>query len=220
VARRHGHLRVGALSSYVRSDSAATLDEILADRRSDGLRLHRLAPTVLASGLDRAELLEALRAMGAAPVAEAPGGGIIVTRPDVLRADPSPTAEFVRVRAGGERFDASMITAAVRALRAGDEASRHGAEHARLRAGAPAGDPPRSPAAATVDRLREAVERGVRVWIGYLDQQGGSSSRIVEPVRVEGGFLTGYDATRAAVQRFALHRITGVAELDDEGEPP
>jgi len=52
------------------------------------------------------------------------------------------------------------------------------------------------------------------VWIGYLDQQGRASSRIVEPVRVDGGFLTGYDATRAAVQRFALHRITGVADVD------
>ncbi|GAA3985258.1 helicase-associated domain-containing protein [Actinomadura viridis] len=216
VGRRHGHLRVGALASYVRSDSPTTLDEILADRRSGAFRLHRLAPTVLASALQRADLLDALRSLGLAPVAEAPGGGIIVTRPDVLRADPPPTAEIVRVRPGHEPADASMIAAAVRALRAGDEAARHGAEQARMRADAPSGEPPRSPAAATVDRLRDAVERGSRMWIGYLDQQGRSSSRIVEPVRVEGGFLTGYDATRAAVHRFALHRITGVAELDDE----
>ncbi|TDD70006.1 helicase-associated domain-containing protein [Actinomadura rubrisoli] len=213
VARRHGHLRVGSLSSYIRTDSPATLDEILADRRADALRLHRLAPTVLASGMHRAELLDALRAMGLAPVAESPGGGVIITRPDAQRADPPPTAEIVRLRPD-ETVDASMITAAVRALRAGDEASRHGAEQARLRADAPPGDPPRSPAMATIDRLRGAVERGGRVWIGYLDQQGQASSRIVEPVRVEGGFLTGYDATRAAVHRFALHRITGVSELD------
>ncbi|WP_242900566.1 helicase-associated domain-containing protein [Actinomadura terrae] len=214
VARRHGHLRVGSLSSYVRTDSPATLDEILADRRSDPLRLHRLAPTVLASSLHRAELLDAFRAMGLAPVAESPGGGVIVTRPDAQRSDPPPTAEIVRVRPG-ETADDTMISAAVRALRAGDEASRHGAEQARLRADAPAGDPPRSPAMATIERLRAAVERGGRVWIGYLDQQGQASSRIVEPVRVEGGFLTGFDATRAAVHRFALHRITGVSELDD-----
>ncbi|CNG29015.1 DNA-binding protein [Mycobacterium tuberculosis] len=212
VARRHGHLRVGALSSYVRTDSAATLDEILADRRAEPLRLHRLAPTVLASGLQRADLLDALRAMGFAPVAEAPGGGVIVTRPDAQRADPPPTAEIVRLRPGA-RTDNSMISAAVRALRAGDEAARHGAEHARQ---APAGDPPRSPAMATIELLRAAVDRGGRVWIGYLDQQGQASSRIVEPVRVEGGFLTGYDATRAAVHRFALHRITGVSQLEDD----
>lgn len=211
VARRHGHLRVGALSSYVRTDAPATLDEILADRRAAPLRLYRLAPTVLASGLQRADLLDGLRAMGLAPVAEAPGGGVIVTRPDAQRADPPPTAEIVRLRPD-DRTDASMISAAVRALRAGDEASMHGAEHARQ---APSGEPPRSPAMATVERLRGAVERGGRVWIGYLDQQGQASSRIVEPVRVEGGFLTGYDATRAAVHRFALHRITGVSELDD-----
>ncbi|GAA1890186.1 helicase-associated domain-containing protein [Actinomadura bangladeshensis] len=212
VARRHGHLRVGALSSYVRTDSAATLEEILADRRAEPLRLHRLAPTVLASGLQRADLLDALRAMGFAPVAEAPGGGVIVTRPDAQRADPPPTAEIVRLRPDS-RTDTSVISAAVRALRAGDEASRHGAEHARQ---APAGEPPRSPAMATIELLRAAVDRGGRVWIGYLDQQGQASSRIVEPVRVEGGFLTGYDATRAAVHRFALHRITGVSELDGD----
>jgi len=217
VARRHGHLRVGSLASYVRTDNAATLDEILADRRSAALRLFRLAPTVLASALPRQELLETLRSMGLAPVAEAPGGGVIVTRPDAHRADPPPSAEIVRLRPE-ETADDSMIAAAVRALRAGDEASRHGAEQARLRADAPAGDPPRSPAMATIEQLREAVDRGARVWIGYLDQQGQASSRIVEPVRVEGGFLTGFDATRAAVQRFALHRITGVAEVDPSGE--
>ncbi|MCQ0018689.1 helicase-associated domain-containing protein [Actinomadura madurae] len=211
VARRHGHLRVGALTSYVRTDAPATLDEILADRRAAPLRLHRLAPTVLASGLQRADLLDGLRAMGLAPVAEAPGGGVIVTRPDAQRAEPPPTAEIVRLRPGS-RTDDTMIAAAVRALRAGDEASVHGAEQARQ---APSGEPPRSPAMATIELLRAAVERGGRVWIGYLDQQGQASSRIVEPVRVEGGFLTGYDATRAAVHRFALHRITGVKELDD-----
>ncbi|GAA4241613.1 helicase-associated domain-containing protein [Actinomadura meridiana] len=215
VARRHGHLRVGALASYVRTDSSATLDEILADRRSDPLRLYRLAPTVLASALQSAQLLDGLRAMGLAPVAESPGGGVIVTRPDAHRADPPPTAEIVRFRPE-ERADDSMVSAAVRALRAGDEAAALGAEQARLRADAPAGEPPRSPALATIDRLRRAADRGRRVWIGYLDQQGQASSRIVEPVRVEGGFLTGYDATRAAVHRFALHRITGVSELTDD----
>ncbi|KAB2337813.1 helicase-associated domain-containing protein [Actinomadura rudentiformis] len=213
VARRHGHVRVGSLTSYVRTDSPATLDEILADRRSGTLRLFRLAPTVLASALPRQELIDALRTMGLAPVAEAPGGGVIVTRPDAHRAEPLPSTEIVRLRPEANA-DTAMISAAVRALRAGDEATRHGAEQARLRAEAPSGEPPRSPAMATIEHLRDAVERGARMWIGYLDQQGQASSRIVEPVRIEGGFLTGYDATRAAVQRFALHRITGVAEVD------
>jgi Helicase conserved C-terminal domain len=214
VARRHGHLRVGTALSYVRSDDPATLEEIVADRRAAGLRLYRLAPTVLVSGLHRGDLLEALRLMGLAPVAESPEGGLVVTRPDALRAETS--AQFHSTTAWSTP-DPSVIAAAVRALRAGDEAARHSAQRAarraRRRPDAPAGEPPRSPTVATVDELRDAVSRGGRLWIGYLDQQGRASSRIVQPVRVEGGFLTAYDTTRDSIQRFALHRITGVAQV-------
>ncbi|MCW2913965.1 MAG: hypothetical protein JWN52_2033 [Actinomycetia bacterium] len=211
VARRHGHLRVGTASSYVRCDDAATLEEILADRRAAGLRLYRLAPTVVVSRLPRNDLLEALRMMGFAPVAESPEGGVVVTRPDAHRAE---AAAHLHSVTAPQPPDAPVIAAAVRALRAGDEAARHSAERARQRPEAPPGGPPRSPSVATVEELRSAVSRGGRLWIGYLDQQGQASSRIVEPVRVEGGFLTAYDATRDSIQRFALHRITGVAEVD------
>lgn len=205
VARRHGRLRVGAMSSYVRADDPALLEEVMADRRAQALPLHRLAPTVLASPLPRAELLEALRGLGLSPVAESPEGGVVITRPDSYRADTPADAGPVRTFAADE-CDPAVIDAAVRALRAGDAAAR---------LSAPAGEPPRSPSMTTVEELRQAAKRGVRVWIGYLDQEGRASSRIVEPISVDGGFLTGYDATRAAVHRFALHRITGVAELED-----
>ncbi|HXA59223.1 MAG TPA: helicase-associated domain-containing protein [Streptosporangiaceae bacterium] len=202
VARRHGHLRAGSASSYLRCDDPATLDEVLAGRRAAALRAHRLAPTVIASRLPRVELLELLRSMGFAPVAESPEGGAVMTRPDAHRAEPSALSAPSVVIADP---DPSVVAAAVRALRAGDEASQ---------ITAPLGEPPRGPSMATVEELREAVSLGSRVWIGYLDQQGQTSSRIVEPVRVEGGFLTAYDATRASIQRFALHRITGVAAVN------
>jgi hypothetical protein len=214
VARRHGRLRVGIASSYVRCDDPATLDEILATREAASLRLHRLAPTVLAARLSRTELLDSLRAMGYAPVAESAEGGVVVTRPDARRAE-APTR--LRAAGGTAAPEQAVVAAAVRALRAGEEATRH--EAARLRLNAPGGEPPRTPSMATVDELRAAVERGGRVWIGYLDQEGRASSRIVEPVRVDGGYLTAYDATRATVQRFALHRITGVAKVDSAASP-
>ncbi|MBC6460294.1 helicase-associated domain-containing protein [Actinomadura sp. HBU206391] len=212
VARRHGHLRVGIASCYVRTDDPSTLDELMADRRAVALRLHRLAPTVVASRLQRPELLEALRGLGLAPVAESSEGGVVVTRPDTHRAEPSARS-FPEAATEGSRLslDPSILTAAVRALRAGEEAARMTV---------PDGEPPRTPSMATIDELRGAVERGARVWIGYLDQQGRASSRIVEPARVEGGFLTAYDATRASIQRFALHRITGIAEVDDPTPSP
>jgi Helicase conserved C-terminal domain len=210
VARRHGRLRVGIASAYVRSDDPSVLEEILADRRSDQLRLHRLAPTVLASRVPRAELLDGLRVLGYAPVAESAEGSVVITRLDARRAESAGHGTYAQAHHAvlGSGPDVSVITAAVRALRAGDEAAR---------VSVPNGAPPRSPAAAMVQRLREATDRGSRVWIGYLDQQGQASSRIIEPARIEGGFLTAYDATRAAVHRFALHRITGVADVDGSG---
>jgi hypothetical protein len=194
VSRRHGQLRVGTALSYVRCDDPATLDEIFADRRAAALRLHRLAPTVLASRLSRQELLESLRSLGLAPVAESQEGGVVITRKDAHRAEPT-----ARTGPPEHTLSAGVAIAAVRALRAGDEASQ---------IGAPEGDLPRTPAMAMIEELRAAIGR--RLWIGYLDQQGQASSRIIEPVRVDGGYLTAYDQTRASIQRFALHRITGV----------
>ncbi|MEU0459760.1 helicase-associated domain-containing protein, partial [Streptomyces sp. NPDC006129] len=77
VARRHGHLRVGAASAYVRCDDDAVLSEILADKRAAALGLRRLAPTVLAAQADPAGLLEGLRAMGFAPAAESAEGDVL-----------------------------------------------------------------------------------------------------------------------------------------------
>uniref|UniRef100_UPI0034DDE82F helicase-associated domain-containing protein n=1 Tax=Streptomyces flavofungini TaxID=68200 RepID=UPI0034DDE82F len=78
VARRHGHLRIGAASAYVRCDDEALLDEILADKRSHSLRLRRLGPTVLAAQADPGTLLEGLRGMGFAPAAESPEGDVLI----------------------------------------------------------------------------------------------------------------------------------------------
>lgn len=212
VARRHGRVRVGTASAYVRCDDPAALDELLADRRAGALRLHRIAPTVLVSLTSRAALVDTLRAAGYAPMAESFDGDLVVSRPDTHRA---PDHRPSRAAPDARSVDATMIDAAVRAIRAGDEA----ATAIRSPVTAPGDAPPRSPAAATVEALSAAATAGQRVWIGYLDAQGQASSRIVEPARVEGGYLTAYDATRAAIHRFSLHRITGVATLDEETAP-
>ncbi|WP_433351005.1 helicase-associated domain-containing protein [Microtetraspora malaysiensis] len=206
VARRHGRIRVGTASAYIRCDDPAVLDEVVADRRATVLRLRRLAPTVLASKTSRATLVDALRAMGYAPVAESLEGDMLVARADARRTEGQPLARGGAVTAP----DPDMVAAAVRAIRAGDDAhlARRGPTDA------PRGQVPRSPSAATITALQEAIRQGTRVWIGYLDSQGHATSRILEPARMEGGYLTAYDETRAAVHRFALHRITGIADVN------
>lgn len=118
MARRHGHLRVGAASAYVRCDDDALLGEILADKRSQGLRLRRIAPTVLAAQADPTTLLEGLRSMGLAPAAESAEGDVLITRAFAHRT-PARTAP-APVPDGPRAPEPVLLGAAVKAIRAYD----------------------------------------------------------------------------------------------------
>ncbi|MEV5874176.1 helicase-associated domain-containing protein [Streptomyces sp. NPDC052101] len=211
VARKHGHLRVGAASAYVRCDDDTLLNEILADRRTVALRLRRLAPTVLAAQTDPATLLEGLRAMGYAPAAESAEGDVLIARAHARRTPPRTAPE--PVPDGPPTPDATLLAAAIRAIRAGDLAAT--APRKPAGAGAPlaGGELPRTSSAETLATMQAAVLTGGSLWIGYVNAEGTASQRVIAPVRVEGGFVTAYDHTADEVRTYPLHRITGVAEL-------
>ncbi|MER7664651.1 helicase C-terminal domain-containing protein [Streptomyces sp. NPDC096193] len=212
VARRHGHLRIGAASAYVRCDDDALLDEILADKRSQGLRLRRLAPTVLAAQADPGPLLDGLRAMGYAPAAESAEGDVLITRAHARRTPPrTPPAP---VPDGPPVPDATLLGAAVKAIRAGDLAAT--VERKPAPVPSPNGSLPRSSSAETLATVQAAAMTGSAIWIGYVNAEGSASQRVIAPVRVEGGFVTAYDHTADEVRTYPLHRITGVAELADD----
>ncbi|MEU0102523.1 helicase C-terminal domain-containing protein [Streptomyces sp. NPDC006267] len=218
VARRHGHLRIGSASAYVRCDDEAVLNEILADRRSTGLRLRRLAPTVLASQSDPGSLLEALRDMGYAPAAESAEGDVLITRAGARRTPPrTPPAP---VPEGPPVPDATLLGAAVRAIRAGDTAATVVRKETPEgpSSPAPSGSLPRTTSAETLATVQAAAMTGSAVWIGYVNADGAASQRVIAPVRVEGGFVTAYDHTADEVRTYPLHRITGVAELAEDGK--
>lgn len=214
VARRHGHLRVGAASAYVRCDDEAVLGEILADKRAAGLGLRLLAPTVLAARVDPAGLLEGLRAMGFAPAAESAEGDVLISRADAHRTPPRTPPE--PVPDGPPVPDDILLTAAIRAIRAGDLASTAPREPAADDRAGRGGELPRTTAAETLATLQAAVLTGEALWIGYVNAEGAASRRVIAPVRVEGGFVTAYDHTADEVRTYPLHRITGVAEAADE----
>ncbi|WP_033281204.1 helicase-associated domain-containing protein [Streptomyces sp. NRRL F-525] len=207
VARRHGHLRIGAASAYVRCDDDAVLSEILADKRSAGLRLRRLAPTVLAAQADPAALLDGLRAMGFAPAAESADGDVVITRAHARRTPPRTAPE--PVPDGPPTPDTTLLSAAIRAIRAGDRASTTPLKTTP----SPTGDLPRTSSAETLATMQAAVLTGDTLWIGYVNAEGAASQRVIAPIRVEGGFVTAYDHTADEVRTYPLHRVTGVAEL-------
>jgi Helicase conserved C-terminal domain len=73
TARRHGRLRVGGATTYLRGDPAMVAGAVrsAAGRR---LGLRELAPGVAVTGRSQQELLAALRKAGEAPLAEEPDG--------------------------------------------------------------------------------------------------------------------------------------------------
>jgi hypothetical protein len=217
VARRHGAIRVGLTGAYVRCDDPAVIDELVAHRRASGLALRRIAPTVAVAQGSVDDVLEGLRAMGYAPAAESPDGAVLVRRPDARRAPARTGPTAVRTPAPSD----VLVSAAVRALRAGERASKVTrsdvvAGMAAVPDRAATAVLPRTAATRTIDLLRSALTEGRPVWIGYVDTHGGVSERVVDPVRLDGGVLTAYDHRLEQVRTFPVHRITGVAALDDD----
>ena len=67
-----------------------------------------------------------------------------------------------------------------------------------------------------LDALAGAIETGASVWIGYVDNHGTSTERIVDPISLDAGWLSAFDQRSEQVRTFAVHRITAVAAI---GEP-
>jgi hypothetical protein len=212
VSRRFGTIRVGAAESFLRSDDEAVLVELVHHPRAGPLRLRRIAPTVVVSDVPVDVLLARLRELGSAPVVEAADGTVRLARREALRArTPRSQVGESGLRTGpldpraSTRLSA-LIASTVTAIRAGDRAARIRPAPA-MRASEP------STPASTLALLREAVETGQSVWMGYLDNHGSTVERVVDPVKVEAGWLSAYDHRTEDVRSFAVHRITAVRRL-------
>jgi len=212
VARRHGGLRTGSASAYLRSDDEALIAQATADRRLAGLGLRRLAPTVLVSPYPPSRVLSALRDAGYAPVPEDSSGAAVLSRPKVRRAP-------ARATVAGRREDPlamprprpARTAAVVEQMRHGDAAAR-AARRApvSVRGSRPASGQAHTEAMAT---LQQALRDKQRVWVGYVDAHGAPASRLLRPVSMGAGYLRAEDDRTETVHTFALHRITA-AELE------
>ena len=209
AARRHGSLRVGVATGYIRCDDPTILTEIMADRRLTNLRFIRLAETVVATTNPVDNVLERLREAGFAPSAENSEGAVVVRRPKERRTPPRPRPPRLSVEPPAA--SPALTSAAVRALRAGDTASE--SKPADVPTAIGSGRLHRSSTIETMDALRQALEASRPLWIGYADNSGTTTERVVEPIKLDSGFLTAYDLRSAEVRTFTVARITGVAPV-------
>jgi hypothetical protein len=200
TARTFGVLRVGYAEAFLRADDETALTELLHHPAAASLGLRRLAPTVLISTTPLDVLLPRLREAGLAPVVEAADGSLHIARPDAQRAR-TPK----RTPAGREAArESARAGAVVTAVRAGDRAA---AARPATTALTPSG---------SLAALREAIDAGAAVVIGYVDNHGTRSDRVVDPVSVDGGQLRARDQRAGEVRVFAVHRITSVRPVTSE----
>lgn len=207
TARRHGSVRVGMASAYIRCDDEATLSTMIADRRLRHLGLSRIGDGTIVSQAPSGEVIDALRAAGYAPAAEAPDGSVVTRRPHEHRAR-TPRPRKVTTRSAST----TLVVATLRALRAGDRAST---APRRETITGPAGDRGVQPtsSAATVAALKQAIADTEPVWVAYADSDGTTTEQIIDPIRLGGGTVTAFDHRTEQVRTFMVARISGVARL-------
>ncbi|SES01585.1 Helicase conserved C-terminal domain-containing protein [Propionibacterium cyclohexanicum] len=91
TSRRHGQLRVMAVTAVVQVDDEATAAGLLAAREAPQLGLAALAPGVLGSSAEPEELVSFLRRRGLAPIAQDHEGAVLTTPP--ARRAPAPAGQ-------------------------------------------------------------------------------------------------------------------------------
>ena len=197
VAKRHGRLRVGQANSYIRCEDEGLIAQITHDKNLEDLRLRKLAPQVLIAEVEINELVTRLREASYLPAVEN-GTGILFSAPAIRRAKsrPRPPRVIVENSAPTEK----IITAAVRALRAGEKATSHKPREV-----------PRTTANETLDLLNQFIDEQATITIGYADSNGGVSNRLIDPLSISLGTLVARDHATGEVAQFRIPRITGVA---------
>lgn len=208
AARRHGALRTGTASAYLRSDDTTLLDRVVADRAVQSLQLRRLAETVAISSAPVAQVLHVLRAAGYAPAAEAPDGDVIALDAESARAPSRPPERPARMRTAVASDQ--QLTELVRRIRAGDALSTISTRVQPITQQVPG-----VTSAATMAVLREAIRGGHRVLLDCVESDGTSGRHEILPISMAGGMVRGHDPETSRLASFPLHRLTRVSVIDD-----
>ena len=209
VAKKHGKLRVGNTSSFIRCEDTALIAQIMNDKKLDVLSLRRIAPEVIVCDHDATDALRILRESGYIPSAES-ANGLLLSGPRLNRAQTKPRPP--RVIGEIEVPTQELLTNALRSIRTGEKSS-HKQTRLRQVANEALGALPRSTANETMDLVLKFIKEEKSLSIGYADNNGSVTHRIIDPIRVSAGALLARDHATGEVQSFRIPRITGVAPI-------
>ncbi|MBE7187533.1 helicase-associated domain-containing protein [Jatrophihabitans endophyticus] len=213
AARRHGRLRVGAASAYLRCDDETLVSRVVADRSLAGLELRRLAPNVLVASAPITQVLDALRRAGLAPAAESPDGELITLGSEPPRAPSRPAARLVRSH--GVADSEAQTAEIVRRIRSGDALAGMDTRVQSI-----AREVPGVTSASTMELLRTAVREARLVWFGCAEADGRTTAHTMQPISLAAGTLRGYERGRSGLAAYPVHRITSIRLLDEDDDLP
>jgi hypothetical protein len=209
VAKKHGKLRVGNTSSFIRCEDTSLIAQIMRDKKLEILSLRRIAPEVVICDHDATELMRLLRESGYLPAAESANGLMLMgTRANRALTKPRPPRVIGEIEIPSE----DSLRSAIRVIRTGEK-STHKQTRLRQVANEALGALPRSTANETMDLVNRFIIEEKSLSIGYADNNGSVTHRIIDPIRVSAGSLIARDHATGEVQSFRIPRITGVAPI-------
>jgi hypothetical protein len=209
VAKRHGRLRVGNTSAYIRCEDQTLITQILSDKKLEALPLRRIAPEVLVCDIDAKEIVAILRSAGYLPAAES-NSGVLLLGPRLNRAKSKPRPP--RIIGELEPPSEATLVASIRSIRVGELSSNKQSALREIAASA-LGTLPRTTANETLELLNDFIAQSRTLSIGYADNNGSATHRIVDPLSISAGSLIARDHASGEIQSFRIPRITGVAPL-------
>ena len=211
ISKKHGKLRVGNASSFIRCEDTALITQIIKDKKVEALGLRRIAPEVLICTHDAHDAMNILRAAGYLPAGE-DSQGLLLSGPRIQRAQSK--ARPPRIIGEFEQPEAHLLEIAIRTIRTGEKSS---AKQSTLRdiSSEALGSLPRTTANETLEILTKYLTEGPSksLSIGYADNNGLVSHRIIDPLKISAGSLMARDHATGEVLTFRIPRITGVAAL-------
>ena len=211
VAKKHGKLRVGSTSSFIRSEDPSIITQIMNDKRLEVLSLRQISTDVIICNMDSADSISLLRSCGYLPAGE-DSRGTLLSGPRILRAQTKGRPP--RVIGEVEIPDEVQLEGALRALRTGEK-STHKQSTLRNIAANALGSLPRTTANETLEMLSDFLQNqpSKSLSIGYADNNGLVSHRIIDPLKLSAGSLMARDHATGEIASFRIARITGVAAL-------
>lgn len=237
VARNHGRVRVGAVSTYIRIADPVIMASVLSSPAFAAAGVFALGSDVLGATADVSTVLSLLRDAKLAPAVEDHTGQIITAdrltpqtrlpaapaRSEAtfgLPAHPVPAATILADNRLMPSADlAQLVTQLISATDSAQPMvldSPVDTAASALDTAPPAGREVPPETGQTILMLREAIDAGHELWLELADSRGRITRRKLKPISIDSGRLRAADLARESELTVSVHRVAGAQAVDNE----